>query len=267
MRRILFQRRTVWWPTPLGWSCFFLTSVSILMLGLLLGESFLSVTSRTNADTLIVEGWIGKEGTTAAKAEFDRGGYQYFVVTGGPSKAAWLENPINLAEAAKSQLLRLGVPAPKVISAPCEDSELQRTYTSAVAAKQMLASHGLHPKKVNILTRGAHARRSHLVYIKVFKPDTEVGVISWLPSATSRQAWWQSSARAKDFLDESVGFAYEALLNSGRDGRWKTRLLELVLFSGLLYALVKVCRHIVTVRRRLTVDFPSQSPAGDSSAR
>src|SRR5438093_10853897 len=100
MRRLLFQRRTVWWPTPLGWGCFFLAPVSALMLWLILGESFLSVTSRSNPDTLIVEGWIGKEGITAAKAEFERGDYHYLIVTGVPHQAAWLENPMNLADSA-----------------------------------------------------------------------------------------------------------------------------------------------------------------------
>jgi hypothetical protein len=251
MRRILFQQRTVWWPTPLGWICLFLAPVSAFMLWLILGESFLSVTNRTNPDTLIVEGWVGEEGIKAAKAEFERGDYHYLVVTGGPNKAAWLEKPMNLAEAARSELLRLGVPAAKVISAPCEESDLQRTYTSALAAKQTLENRGLHPKQVNILTRGAHARRSYLIYLKVFKPDTEVGIISWFESDTKGKQWWQSSARAKEFLDESVGYAYEALLNSGRDGKLKTRCLQLVLLCGFLYVMVNVWRtRVATAHRR-----------------
>jgi hypothetical protein len=268
MSRILFQRRTVWWPTRLGWICFFLAPIGALMLWLLFGEAFLAVTDKSDPDTLLVEGWVGKEGITAAKAEFDRGNYRYFVVTGGPNKAAWLEKPMNLADAARNELLRQGVPAEKVISAPCEDSELQRTYTSAVAAKRMLESRGVHPKDLNILTRGAHARRSYLIYTKVFKPDTRVGVISWFPSDTRGEAWWQSSARAKEFLDETVGFTYEAFFNSGREGKSKTRLLQLGLFCGVIYALARIWRrHVISVRPDLTIDLSSQPAAGDSKAR
>ena len=48
----------------------------------------------------------------------------------------------------------------------------------------------------------------------------------------------------------------------------KTILLQLVLLAGFLYVLVRMWRrHVRAVRHRLTVDLPSQPPAGDSSAR
>ncbi len=46
-------------------------------------ESFLSVTERSPADVLVVEGWIGREGVRAAGEEFKQRGYQYVVATGG----------------------------------------------------------------------------------------------------------------------------------------------------------------------------------------
>jgi hypothetical protein len=41
-------------------------------------------------------------------------------------------------------------------------------------------------------------------------------VISWTPPSYASEPWWRSSERAGDLLKESVGFALEALLNSGR---------------------------------------------------
>ena len=189
------------------------------------GESFLSVTKRVPADTLIVEGWIGREALPGAKQEFKRGGYNRLVITGGLTGHSWSENRSSITATAERDLLRLGFPSDKLLQAPCEDVDNQRTYESAMAAKRMMELKELHPKSINVLTRKVHARRTHLVYRKIFSPAVEVGIISWDPYV-SRGMWWQSSTRAKELLDETFGFAYEALLSSGRsDGRVKARVL------------------------------------------
>src|SRR5437868_12826805 len=95
----------------------------MLLLGgwLLWGESFLSVTSRVKADTLIVEGWIGRESLPVAKEEFERGNYVRMVITGGLGGATWSKNRWSLTERAEKDLLKLGFPAEKLVLAPSED--------------------------------------------------------------------------------------------------------------------------------------------------
>jgi hypothetical protein len=75
----------------------------------------------------------------------------------------------------------------------------------------------MHPTAINIFTAGAHARRSRLVYEKVFGSEVKVGAISWAPAdrATSI-AWWRSSERTIVLTKETVGYLSELLFNSGR---------------------------------------------------
>ena len=79
-----------------------------------------------------------------------------------------------------------------------------------------LQSLSIKPKSINIFTLGPHARRSRLVFAKVEGSETRVGVISWTPSCNQAGPWWRRSTRAKELLTETVGYLFEALLNSGR---------------------------------------------------
>jgi uncharacterized SAM-binding protein YcdF (DUF218 family) len=212
-----FQRRTICCPTLLGTLCI----VCVLLLPEIwwfsCGESYLSLTRRLPAQVLIVEGWIGYHGIRAAKAEFEEHGYQYIVAAGGyTADGGWEKGGLSYAEGAQHELLRLGVPKEKIILAQSRDTETQRTYASAVAVWQALATNGIQPKTVNIFTFGPHARRSRLVFQKAYQPTIEVGVISWEPLGSQSVPWWKSSDRAKTLISESAGYVYEVLLNSGR---------------------------------------------------
>jgi hypothetical protein len=86
----------------------------------------------------------------------------------------------------------------------------------AVAAWRALQTKEIQPTSINVFTRSSHARRSRLVFAKVFGSGTKVGVISWTPPGYENEPWWRSSERAIDFLKETVGYPFELLLNSGR---------------------------------------------------
>jgi uncharacterized SAM-binding protein YcdF (DUF218 family) len=178
------------------------------------GESFFSLTHRVSPEVLVVDGWIGGSGLQAAAAEFVRGGYKYVVATGDQNG----DPPLSLsyAEIAGQELIRLGIPKERIIVAATAKIERGRTFGSAVAAWRALQNRGIRPQHVNLLTLGSHARRSHLVYIKVFAPATKVGVIAWVPADYESTPWWRSTRRTKCFLKEIVGYPFELLLNSGR---------------------------------------------------
>jgi uncharacterized SAM-binding protein YcdF (DUF218 family) len=221
----LFRPCTIWCPTWLG-----LFSITILTLlpvtwWFLCGESFLSLTHRMPPQILVVEGWIGFEAIHGAKVEFDQQGYQYVVATGGvTSSVGWQKGGWSYAEGAEHELIRLGVPKERIIVAPAQNTESQRTYESAVAVWRALQSKGIQPRTLNVFTVGAHARRSLLVFSKACQPETQVGVISWVPPGYEVAPWWRSSERARELIAETAGYMYELLLNSGRGSNSVTRL-------------------------------------------
>ncbi|MBV8227385.1 MAG: YdcF family protein [Verrucomicrobia bacterium] len=183
------------------------------------GESYFSLTRRLPADVLVVEGWLGfygYDGILAAAKEFERGNYKYIVTTGGLRENQMVQGPRNYAEMAKQALVRFGIPQDRILAAPTEGIEHERTYKSAVAAWNALRESGIRPAVLNVFTLGPHARRSQLVYEKVFTPDSRVGVIAWAPPSYETEGWWRSRTRIKCLLKETVGYPFEVLFNSGR---------------------------------------------------
>ena len=75
---------------------------------------------------------------------------------------------------------------------------------------------GIKPRALNVFTLGPHARRSALVFAKVNSHGPKVGVIGWVPEEYKREPWWRSSDRSRELLEETFGYVYEVLFNSGR---------------------------------------------------
>jgi hypothetical protein len=216
MKLRLFQRREIWVPTLLGWAGLILVGIGTPALWWFEGESYLSLTERQPADVLVVEGWIGDLGVNAAAIEFRQGGYHYVVTTSGLTGTIWTQRRWSYAIIAQQQMLRLGIDPGKIIVATPVETENHRTYESAVTVFHALQARGIAASTLNVFTEGDHARRSRLVFSKVFGRNTKVGVIAWIPPDYATTSWWQSSNRASDFIKESVGYLFEALLSSGR---------------------------------------------------
>jgi uncharacterized SAM-binding protein YcdF (DUF218 family) len=211
------QLHTIWFPTWLGWLCLGLFLAIPLLWWWIYGEAFLSMTERLPGEILVVEGWIGRDGVRAAGAEFEQHGYLYVVTTGGlTSGDGWEEPGWSFAEGAEHELIRDGVAKDRIIVAAARDVERNRTYESAVAVWRALRARGIEPKTINVFTLGPHARRSRLVFAKVYGPKTEVGVISWVPAGHQVLPWWRSSQRSREMITETTGYLFETLLNSGR---------------------------------------------------
>src|ERR1700740_1614672 len=83
LRLRLFRRSTVFCPTWVGSFCIVFVLFLFIAAWFTCGESYLAETHRSEADILVVEGWIGPKGISAAVQEFERGGYRYIVASGG----------------------------------------------------------------------------------------------------------------------------------------------------------------------------------------
>ena len=220
----LVQRRTVCCPTWLGFFSVTLLLIIPLAWWVLYGERFLSLTQRLPADVLVVEGWIGTKAVQAAAVEFQSRGYRCVVATGSQPEndRGWQDPGWSYAQGAANELARCGIRADEIIVAPAKDTARGRTYESAVAVWRKLRSLSIHPKCINVFTWGPHARRSHLVFYKVFGPEANVGVLSWTPAGYDSMPWWRSSDRARELLTETAGYFFEALFNSSRNSNSPT---------------------------------------------
>jgi DUF218 domain len=212
----LFRHRTILCPTWAGCFCFATILLLLVIAWINYGESYLALTHRVPADILVVDGWIGRKGLRAAVDEFERGGYRFIVASGGLTSGRWEDEASSYAEMAAGEMIRLGVPKEKIVVATSENTESHRTFESAVAVWRTLRDAGIKSKALNLFTLGPHARRSALVFAKVSSLDVKIGVIGWLPAEYKTEPWWRSSERSRELLEETVGYLYEVLLNSGR---------------------------------------------------
>jgi hypothetical protein len=216
LRLRLFRRSTVLCPTWPGSFCIGFVLFLLISAWFTCGESYLAETHRSEADILVVEGWIGRKGISAAVQEFERGAYRYIVASGGLTSGLWESEPESYAQMAASEMIRLGVPQEEILVATSENTEKHRTFESAVAVWRTLRNAGIKPKALNVFTFGPHARRSALVFAKVNAGVAKVGVIALVPPDYQHERWWHSSERAKQLLEETIGYIYEVLFNSGR---------------------------------------------------
>jgi hypothetical protein len=190
--------------------------VGVIAAWLSYGETYLAETNKAGADILVVEGWIGRNGIRAAADEFERGHYRYIVASGGLKADRWADKSKSYAEMAAAEMIRLGIPKERIVVASSKDTEIHRTFVSAVSVWRALRDAGIKPVSLNVFTLGPHARRSALVFAKVNSHGPQIGVIAWLPPEYETEAWWNSSDRSRELLEETVAYLYELLLNSGR---------------------------------------------------
>lgn len=200
-----FRRRQLLWPTWLGWGCLLLPPGGVVLAWLLWGEAFLSVEAPVQAEILVVEGWVGRDSLREVLAEYQRGGYRLLVTAGGDTGADWRTRSWNYAELAAAELTRLGLAEEQLVAAPARSHQGSRTQASAQAVREALAARGEVPGSINVWTRGVHARRSRLIFARVFGSRTRVGVLAWKPAETVGP-WWKSGDRARDFLEETLGY-------------------------------------------------------------
>jgi hypothetical protein len=104
----------------------------------------------------------------------------------------------------------------KVVVAPAAESERNRPFQSAAGVWRTLEARSIFPRTLTVFTLGSHARRTRLVFEKVYQGKVQVGVMGWIPPDYKSEPWWRSSERARDLIVETAGYLYERLLNSGR---------------------------------------------------
>lgn len=175
--------------------------------------SFLAVDDPVYKGALVVEGWVPDYVLQQAITEFRGDHYSKIFVTGGPlENGAPLSEYRTYAELGAATLVGLGLTTNAVQAVPAPKVRLDRTYASAVALKNWLHAHGTVETNFTIVTRGAHARRSRLLFEKALGKGYRVGIIAIEDQNYDSKRWWASSDGVRIVTGEIIAYLYARLL-------------------------------------------------------
>ena len=210
----LFNKRERWGLTWRGWLALGLGAIGCLGVFLLTIHPFLAPTERVPASVLVVEGWVHQYAINAAVAEFRAGGYQRVFTTGGPIKGTGdYSSDYNTAASVGASLLRqAGLPSEVLQMVPCRVRMRDRTYNAAVALREYFWSQHLDVRSMNVVTEGAHARRTRLLFEKAFGAGVEVGIIAIPDPDYDARRWWRFSEGFREVTGETIAYLYARLL-------------------------------------------------------
>jgi hypothetical protein len=205
----LITRRERWGLSWRGWLWMVLLCLVAGCSLVLVVHPFLAVTHRVKTDVLVVEGWIHEYAIAAGAREFKSGSYSCVFSTGGPVEGtgAYTSDYVTSASVGADLLRKAGVPAEALHMVPSRVTS-DRTYHSAVALRRWLSEHGMVVSGINVLTEGAHARRTRLLFQEAFGKEVAVGIIS-VPSRDYDEGhWWRHSEGVREVIGETIAWIY-----------------------------------------------------------
>ncbi len=174
---------------------------------------FLALNRPRGGELLVVEGWIPDYSLSDLRAEFAKGKYGLLLVTGNPIlKGEPLAEYKNYADLTRAILLKNGWPEDKVVAVPSSEALRDRTYAAARALKEWISQSTISVRSFTIYSRGAHARRTWMLFQMALKGQAEVGVIASRDLRYDEKRWWKTSEGVRDILDEMIAYLYARLL-------------------------------------------------------
>jgi hypothetical protein len=205
----LLRRRERLGLTLRGWLCLLLVAAALFAAAIRRAHPFLAVSEPTGGGPLVIEGWLPDSAFETAAAEFKRNPREKIYVTGIPvDKGSYLSKYESFAQLGAATLGRLGLSNDVVQAVPAPAVRQDRTYASAMALREWLREHGLQPTRMDVVTCGAHARRTRLLFESAMGPGVKVGIIAVEPRDYDPQRWWASSSGFRAVTDEMIAYLY-----------------------------------------------------------
>jgi hypothetical protein len=209
----LLRRRTCWWPTLRGWLLLLVLFGPLLVFGFRNADAFLAVNDPLPDGVLVVEGWSPDYALEIARTEAQRNPNHNLYVIGGPLEhGAPLSEYKTFAELGAATLRQMGMSNDTVQAVPAPSVRKDRTYAAAVALRNWFRQHGGVPKAINLISLGAHARRSRLMFETAFGSGSRVGIMDVADRDYDSRHWWKSSAGVRSVLDEMIAYGYARFL-------------------------------------------------------
>lgn len=162
------------------------------------------------ADRIAVEGWLPDYALKQSASKIIEGHTARIYCTGGPlDRGSIVSDYGNYARYAAETLGRLGIPGEKIVAVPAPASRTGRTRSAASALRRSLDTEtpATEVKRINLITLGAHARRSREIYQEELGSNWEVGVIAIPDEEVDVPRWFLQSKGVKDVLSEWIALA------------------------------------------------------------
>jgi len=211
----LLRRRSCWLPTVRGALLLLILFAFLLIFGFRNIQAFLAVNDPAPEGILVVEGWSPDYALETARLEEQGNPHHLLYVVGGPlEQGAPLSQYPTYADLGAAILLRMGMSQDTVQAVPSGYVYKDRTYAEAVALSIWLRQHGLSPKEINLISLGAHARRSRLLFEKAFGKSTRVGIIAVEDRNYDPAHWWKTSEGVRSVISETIAYGYARFLFS-----------------------------------------------------
>ena len=208
----LIQRREIWIPTIWGWFALLLTGSATIVLAARILYPFMALNEPVGSHILVVEGWMNADGLDQALEILRSGQYRLVITTGGPmDKWPGSHDFATYAERAAIYMSSRGHQDAEIVAVPAPATQVDRTFLNAILVRKWAARSGLTIDRLDVVSLGPHARRSRALYHLAFDPETRIGVYAAKPSEYDPDAWWRTSAGAKNVLGEVVSWLWVTL--------------------------------------------------------
>jgi hypothetical protein len=189
-----------------------LVGFAVVGFGIVNLHTFLAKNAPVATDVLVVEGWLPDYAIKAAMTEFQNGGYTTLITVGAPLPIGfYLSEYKTFAELAAATLVAMGFNPQKLQVVSTAYTPKCRTQNAAIALKHYLATSDYPIQSMNVFTLGPHARRTWLVFSRVFPSPTMVGIIAAKPLAYEPKSWWKSSEGVRTIVGELIAYLYRRL--------------------------------------------------------
>jgi uncharacterized SAM-binding protein YcdF (DUF218 family) len=196
-------------PTWRGWLLFLFLSVTLGIGAARVVHPFLALSDLCEADVLVIEGWLPDYAIEQGADLFRRGQYQRIYVTGSPlEKATHLAGFDTYAASGAAVLVGCGISADVIVPVPSTERYRNRTYATALALRDHCAATGIELRSINLVTLGAHARRSRLCFRRALGRGVQVGVIAVPSRDYDSRRWWRYSQGVKAVGSELLALGY-----------------------------------------------------------
>jgi len=190
-----------------------LISIAALFITARYVHPFLAMSRPTYGEILVVEGWMPDSVLEQAVSFFNKHDYQLIISSGGPLiRGSYLSEYSTYAELTAASLRQLGVNQSVIVPVPAPPVRTDRTFASALAVSDWLSKSNTPITSLDVLSMGAHARRTQWLFQKALGDNISVGVIAATHPEYDPNKWWASSSGVRTLIGESIAYLYARFL-------------------------------------------------------